>query len=49
MNRENLRTIGIVALVVVLMVLVIFFDDIKAMLNVAIAEQADSHLDQLLR
>lgn len=49
MNKANLRIIGSAALVVVLMALVIFFDDIKAVLNEAMAEQADSLLNQLLR
>lgn len=49
MNRETLRTVGIVALIVVLAFVVIFFDDIRALVNAAMAEQADSLLDQLLR
>lgn len=49
MSRENIRTIGFVLVFVVLAVLVICFDDIKAMLNEAMVEQADSLMDQPLR
>ena len=49
MSRDNIRTIGFVLIFVVLVVLVICFDDIKAMLNEAMVEQADSLMDQLLR
>lgn len=49
MYRENLRIIGIVIMVVALAILIIFFDDIKAIFNEAMAEQADSLVDQLLR
>ena len=49
MSRENIRTIGFVLVFVVLAVLVICFDDIKAMWNEAMMEQADSLMDQLLR
>lgn len=49
MSRDNIRTIGFVLVFVVLAVLVICFDDIKAMLNEAMVEQADSLVDQLLR
>lgn len=49
MRRENIRTIGVVMVFVALAVLVICFDDIKAMLNEAMMEQADSLVDQLLR
>lgn len=49
MSRENIRTIGFVLIFVVLAVLVICFDDIKAMINEAMVEQADSLMDQLLR
>ena len=49
MSRDNIRTIGFVLVFVVLAVLVICFDDIKAMINEAMVEQADSLMDQLLR
>ena len=49
MRRENIRTIGVVMVFVALAVLLIWFDDIKAMLNEAMMEQADSLVDQLLR
>ena len=49
MRRENIRTIGVVMVFVTLAVLVICFDDIKAMINSAMMEQADSLVDQLLR
>ena len=49
MSRDNIRTIGFVLVFVILVVLVICFDDIKAMLNKAMVEQADSLMDQLLR
>lgn len=49
MRKEYLRTIGFVLVFVVLAVLVICFDDIKAAFNAAMMEQADSLLDQLLR
>ena len=49
MSRDSIRTIGFLLVFVVLAVLVICFDDIKAMLNEAMMEQADSLMDQLLR
>ena len=49
MNKEKMRTVGYVALIVILALLVIFFDDIKSMFNEAMAEQAGSLVDQLLR
>ena len=51
MRRDSLRTIGFVLLfvVIVVLVLVICFDDIKAMVNEAMMEQADSLVNQLLR
>ena len=49
MSRDNIRTIGFVMVFVALAVLVICFDDIKAILNEAMVEQADSLMDQLLR
>ena len=49
MSRDNIRTIGFVLIFVALAVLAVCFDDIKAMLNEAMMEQADSLMDQLLR
>ena len=49
MRRENIRTIGVVMVFVAMAVLVICFDGIKAMINTAMMEQADSLVDQLLR
>ncbi len=49
MSRENIRTIGYVLVFVALAVLIICFDDVKAMWNEAMMEQADSLMDQLLR
>lgn len=49
MSREKMRTIGFVALVIGLALLVIFFDDIRAMINGFMVQRADSLVDQLLR
>jgi hypothetical protein len=49
MSRENLNMIGFMVLIVLMAVLVIFFDDIKAMVNEAMMEQADSLVNQLRR
>ncbi len=49
MRRDSLKTIGFVLLSVVIAVLVICFDDIKAMVNEAMMEQTQSLVDQLLR
>ena len=49
MSRDSIRTIGFLLVFVVLAVLVICFDDIKAMLNEAMVEQTDSLMNQLLR
>lgn len=49
MSRENIRTIVFVLVFVALAVLVICFDDIKAMWYEAMMGQADSLVDQLLR
>lgn len=49
MRRDSLKTIGFVLLFVVIAVLVIYFDDIKAMVNEAMMEQTQSLVDQLLR
>lgn len=49
MRRDSLRTIGFVLLFVAIAVLIICFDDIKAMVNEAMMEQTQSLVDQLLR
>lgn len=49
MNREKMRMIGFAALVIILAILVICFDDIREMFNEIMSEQADSLVDQLLR
>lgn len=49
MRRDNLRTIGYLLVFIALAMLVIFFDDIEAMINQAMAEQTQSLMDQLLR
>ena len=49
MRRDSLRTIGFVLVLIVIAVLVICFDDIKAMVNEAMMEQTQSLVDQLLR
>jgi hypothetical protein len=49
MSRESLNMIGFMVLIVLMAVLVIFFDDIKAMVNEAMMEQADSLVNQLRR
>lgn len=49
MRRENLRTIGMVLLFVVIAAVIICFDDIRAILNETMMEQTDSMLDQLFR
>lgn len=49
MRRDSLKTIGFVLLFVVIAVLVICLDDIKAMVNEAMMEQTQSLVDQLLR
>ena len=49
MRRENFRTIGFVLIFVVLAILVICFDDFKAIITEAMVEQTDSLMDQLLR
>ncbi len=49
MRRENLRTIGMVLLFMVIAVVIICFDDIRAMLNETMMEQTDSMLNQLFR
>ena len=49
MRRDSLRTIGFVLVFIVIAVMVICFDDIQAMVNEAMVEQAESLVDQLLR
>lgn len=49
MRRENLRTIGMALLFVVIAAVIICFDDIRAMLNETMMEQTDSMLNQLFR
>lgn len=49
MNRINLRTIGVVMIFVLIAALIIFWSDIQTALDAAMAEQADSLVDQLLR
>ena len=49
MRRDSLRTIGFVLVFIVIAVLVICFDDIQAMVNEVMVEQAESLVDQLLR
>lgn len=48
MRRDSLKTIGFVLLFVVIAVLFICFDDIKAMINEEMMEQKQSLVDQLL-
>lgn len=49
MRRDSLRTIGLMFVVIAIAVLVICFDNIKAMMNEAMIKQADSLVNQLLR
>lgn len=49
MRKYSLRTIGFVLVFMVIAVLVICFDDIKAMVNEAMMEQTQSPVNQLLR
>lgn len=49
MRRDGIRTVGFVLVVLAIAILVICFDDIKAMMNEAMMEQADSLVNQLLR
>ena len=48
MCRDKLRTIGFIV-VVILIAAVIWFDEIRAMMDETMVEQADSLMDQLLR
>ena len=43
-----MRIAGYVALIIALVALIIFFDDIKALFNGIMAEQTGSLVDQLL-
>ena len=49
MSRDKLRTIGFIVVVILIAAAVIWLDDIRAMMDEAMVEQADSLLDQLLR
>lgn len=49
MSRDKLRTIGFVVAVIITAAAVIWFDDIRVMMDEAMMEQADSLMDQLLR
>ena len=49
MRNENLRTIGMVLLFVIIAAVIICFDDIQTMLNETMMEQTDSILNQLFR
>ena len=49
MRKDKLRIIGWVMMFVVIAIVVICFDDIKAMVNEVMVEQAESLVDQLLR
>ena len=49
MSRDKLRTIGFMVVVIFIAVTVIWFDDIRAMMDETMVEQADSLMDQLLR
>lgn len=49
MRKDKLRIIGWVMMFVVIAIVVICFDDIQAMVNEVMVEQAESLVDQLLR
>ncbi len=49
MRKENFKTIMYLLIFVMLAMLVIFFDDLMAMMNEMVMEQTDSLMDQLLR
>ncbi len=49
MNRDKLRTIGFMVVVIFIAAVVIWFDDIRAMVDEAMMEQTDSLMSQLLR
>ena len=49
MRKDKLRIIGWVMMFVVIAIVVICFDDIQAMVNEVMVEQAESLVEQLLR
>ena len=49
MSRENVRTIGMLALFVAIVMAIIFREEIGTIISEAMMEQADSLVDQLLR
>ncbi len=49
MRRENIRTIGMVLVFAVMAVVIIFYDEISALVGNMMMGQTDSMLDQLLR
>ncbi len=49
MSRDNLRAIGVVLIVVLIVALIIFWSDIKTAIDTVMVRQADSLVDQLLR
>ena len=49
MRKDKLRIIGWGMMFVVIAIVVICFDDIQAMVNEVMVEQAESLVDQLLR
>ena len=49
MKRETFKLIGFAALVLLCVAAVLMYDDIMAMMNEVMAEQADFLFEQLLR
>ena len=49
MSRGNVRTIRMLVLFVAIVMVIIFREEIGAMISEAMMEQADSLVDQLLR
>ena len=49
MSRDRLRTIGFMVAVILIAAAVIWFDDIRAIVDEAMMEQTDSLMSQLLR
>ena len=49
MCKDKLRTMGFIVVVILIAAAVIWFDEIRAMMDEAMVEQADSLMDQLLR
>ena len=49
MKKEDLRTIGMIAVFVGLALLIICFDDIRSMVSGMMLERPDHMIDQLLR